>query len=395
VISSLLAKFDTLVFVDKDFVYGSLFPVLVFVFSTFFLIGDVVGFQMVIGYWTSRTSTIQAEIFGLAIFLVIVFAYLMFGLRPLFLRLWCGTAYENAGWIWAAGKRMFYEKFEELRYSAQEDSQWDGADEKWRKLILPLWKTPNENTISPREYKQLLKVVKNLSPQLGWGNVEIILKDKVAAPYEKYWGSHALEEVYRTIKMKLQDWADARRHELVRRRVFLDRYFDDSATIRPTALGNVVESYNAYPFKRYGMEGELLWAHMQHVIKKEFLDRIRDARIIFDFVLTMATLGMVVSLLCLLIGPWIMFFPLYWASWSFVAFLVSYTVYYKMAVFLAVQYGDLLRASYDLFRLELFKELAIELPADRDSELIKWRHVSQLLSYGQGPNYKIAAKVST
>lgn len=23
---------------------------------------------------------------------------------------------------------MFYEKFEELRYSAQEDSQWDGAD---------------------------------------------------------------------------------------------------------------------------------------------------------------------------------------------------------------------------------------------------------------------------
>lgn len=68
--------------------------------------------------------------------------------------------------------------------------------------------------------------------------------------------------------------------------------------------------------------------------------------------------------------------------------MFSYAVYYRLAVFVATQYGDLIRASFDLFRYDLLKGLSIKIdstmPLSREREV--WEELSRLLAYGDSVN---------
>jgi hypothetical protein len=216
---------------------------------------------------------------------------------------------------------------------------------------------------------------------MGVAEIQKVL-NRVVDAYKIYPGDNKLVEVYKIIKQKLLDWADQEKTNKARQLADLDRKFGGFSTIRPTALGNVVEAYNAYPYKRYGIEGEFFWPHLEFVLHKDFRERISDTRLLLDFFLTMATLGTLTAIFSFVIGPWLNFSPLYWATIGTIAILVSYCIYYKMAVFIAVQYGDLIRASFDLFRLELFNNFKMARPKDLASEVQKWKDLNQLIVFG-------------
>jgi hypothetical protein len=103
----------------------------------------------------------------------------------------------------------------------------------------------------------------------------------------------------------------------------------------------------------------------------------------------MATLGMLFAALAAVGGPWLWLHPRFWTILVAGAGLVCYGIYYRMAVFLATQYGDLVRASFDLFRLELLDALYREHPATRAVELEKWEQASQLQIFGQVRDHEL------
>jgi hypothetical protein len=60
-------------------------------------------------------------------------------------------------------------------------------------------------------------------------------------------------------------------------------------------------------------------------------------------------------------------------------------VYYRLAVSVATQYGDLIRASFDLFRHDLLKAFSVKfdplnLSLSEEKEI--WSKLSRLLVYG-------------
>src|SRR5918912_3083448 len=57
----------------------------------------------------------------------------------------------------------------------------------------------------------------------------------------------------------------------------------DQALVLPTRLGNVIRSFEDYPYRQYGMEGVTLWPRLIAKIDKDYAAAIDDSKVSFDF----------------------------------------------------------------------------------------------------------------
>lgn len=382
-IKALLGKIEGLF--DKDFLFASFLPSLVFLAGIAATLVAVVGFDSTLAWIEAWTAIQKATITTVAGVGVVVFAYILHGLRTVFLRLWSGMIGRI---VFLPGQEFNRWRYLKLKKRAFRPRKWDGIFEWFRSQVGPVW-DPNRPDIPPEERDELMRTVEAMHEGMSVTALERLLTRSVIAAYGRYSGDGLLRNVYKAVREKLEDWQKREEVDIGTKRAKLDRQFGTPESIRATALGNVVESYNVYPFKRYGMEGEVFWAHLQHVIKPEFLARIREVRILLDFCLTMATLGTLFGVLAAIVGPWLWFSKAFWLSIAAVALLVSYGIYYRMAVFVATQYGDLVRAGFDLFRLDLLHALYRQHPATRSLELQMWEQLSQLVVFGQVQDFEI------
>lgn len=381
-VKALLGRIENLF--QPDFLFASFLPTLLFVTCNALILGDVLGFKSVIALASSWTTEQSATVIASTAFGTVVLAYVMYGLRSWFLRLWGGTIEGPFKWYFAAGQRFYGKRYRELRDETYQEPKWNTTITTFREAVRQDRKTSGQSI--PQDTRDtLLKEIKSLYKEMGEHKVQITI-DKVINAYSVYCGEN-LNDVHLALIKLLRDWTEQEEMEKARRLADLDRRFGGSSSIRPTALGNVVESYNSYPFKRYGIEGEVFWPHLEHVMEKEYLERIREVRILLDFFLTSATLGILTAILSVLVGPWIMLAPWYWNGIGIAAVIISYNLYYKMAVFIAIQYGDLVRAGFDIFRIKLLISLGCPAPIDRSDELARWKQLSQLLVFGHAENY--------
>jgi hypothetical protein len=236
-------------------------------------------------------------------------------------------------------------------------------------------------------YQNLMYEAKNLNRDMSIDDIKWILTCIIEVL--EFYNGQSISPITIKIREELEDWSNIENTLYATERFELDQQFGSSVFIRPTALGNIIESYSSYPFKRYGMEqAEVLWPRLQHVIESKFWETIQDSRILLDFCLTMATLCILFGLLASLGGPWIW---LNWKFWTILAafsFLFSY-IFYRLGILVAMQYGDLVRASFDLFRLDLLDALYREHPKNLEEEKQKWSEMSQLFVFGDTNNFEI------
>jgi hypothetical protein len=64
------------------------------------------------------------------------------------------------------------------------------------------------------------------------------------------------------------------------------------------------------------------------------------------------------------------------------AMLILSWLFYRASFPIAVRYGNLVRASFDLFRFDLLQQLRLPLPEDSEDEYQAWRMVSELMAVG-------------
>jgi hypothetical protein len=139
------------------------------------------------------------------------------------------------------------------------------------------------------------------------------------------------------------------------------------------------------------MESGIFWGRLRNVIPAEYLASVQEPRILLDFALTMASLAALYCLLALLIGPWIWYKPTLWFSLAAASVVLSY-FFYRIGVNAAYQHGELIRSSYDLFRLDLMEALGLPHPANLLVEQAQWEEFSRLAVYGTAANFTIAKR---
>lgn len=146
----------------------------------------------------------------------------------------------------------------------------------------------------------------------------------------------------------------------------------------PTRLGNVLRAAERYPYSRYGADSIILWPRLSHVVERQVLDDVEDARALLEFLLVIslwfATAGIAGGGLVLGLGG----SPLLTIAWSVGGVLAAYLAYVS-AIWSAVEYGEQLRTSMELFRLSLFEQLRIETPKNLQEERDAWSRLEDLI----------------
>lgn len=377
---------------DKDFLLASFLPSLVFLAFIAVTLCDVLGFDGFIRWVESFGGEQITALLGAVFLGTVVFAYIINSLRMVFLKLWTGSTRGPLAPLLRLGEQWNRTKYE-LAMKAYSQSAWIEIPDRHRQRVQPLCKERNSQPeIPPAELntlKEEIEMATREGPLRNPDTAEKFIEDKVLSVYKKYQWNDDVNVVDRELDRYLQKRLNDDQLEIRSKRLYLDRQFGTSDSIRGTALGNIVESYNTYPFLRYGMEGEIYWTHLQNYMPEAFLKRIREQKIIFDFCLTMATLGVGYGLLAFVVGPLLSSDTSYWLAIGLIAVLFSYVVYYRLAVFVATQYGDLIRASFDLFRGDLLKAFSVKLdkPITRiGQEREVWKKLNQLLIYSDSPD---------
>jgi hypothetical protein len=212
--------------------------------------------------------------------------------------------------------------------------------------------------------------------------------DEILGAYQVYSGDD-LMDVYKAIKTKISEWNDDEQARIQSDTYNLDRWYGRLQTVRATKLGNVIEAYNYYPFKRYQIEPNIFWPRLRKVITPEYLSQVQESRILLDFLLTMATLAGVYAFLALMVGPWLWFNPKLWVSLAVVAVIVSY-FFYRLSIGAAFELGEMVRSCFDLFRLDLMTALQRPRPTTLAAEQAQWDELSKLAVYGFSKNFTLA-----
>ena len=384
-INTLLGKVAGLY--EKEFLFGSFVPALIFLSALAGAVAGVVGRGALWAWVDSWSATQNAVLTAVAGLVTVVFAYVLSALRPFFLEMWAGGLTSPALWpLYWLGRRAHHHRRARLETGIPAPTGWRRLFEDFCNQAYPLWDL-NPAPIPPADLRALERMIQDLDRQMGEAAVRGRL-DAILQALGQYSGE-SLSRVYRRLRDTIDAWV--REEEALRGMALmtLDRSFGPPESVKSTGLGNVIDAYNAYPYTRYRIEAEMLWPRLRFVMKPEQLGPVNDRQTLLDFCLAMASLGCLFGLLAAVVGPWLWIDTRQWHSpalwyWGFLA-LGGFGAgwgFYRLAVLVAGGFGDLIRASFDLFRLDLMAALSRPDPRSLREEREQWAQLSRLAIYG-------------
>ena len=383
-IDTLLGKVVGLL--EKDFLFASFLPALIFLPALVLTFAIAVGIRAIWAWIESWATLEKGVILAVSAFVVVIFAYVISSLRTSFAHFWSGHSNFPVYLTWPflrLGESYQRWRFTRLRDSRYESSPWGATLESFeREAVYDKQKRPLPILVRWYLMLEVGLLYKESGPEKVGKRLNLL------AGYWLQYSGEDLTDVYQRIKQKLKDWDDVTKMRLQSDIARLDRTFGSYPTIKATKLGNIIASYDQYASSRYKIEAEIFWPRLQKVISPEFFALIREPRILLDFALTMASLSFLYSFLVLIVGPWLWFNYWLWGTLALIGFTVSF-FFYKVCISAAIQLGELIRASFDLFRLQLMTALERPHPASFKNEQEQWEEFSQLVVYGDAKDFKI------
>ena len=163
--------------------------------------------------------------------------------------------------------------------------------------------------------------------------------------------------------------------------------FGPSGIVRCTRLGNRLLAIDAYPYRRYHMEGSIFWPHVEQLADGSLREDINSHRAQLEMILSYAAVFLVLAVGTALIGRWV---GLHWFVWlaATVVAAISSWLFYRSGIVMADALGKTLCMACDLLRQDVLRKMGLEVPPDLPAERQQWVEVSRLVAYGNGfPRY--------
>jgi len=386
-INSLLTKITT--FLDKDYLFASFLPALIFNALLSGTLVLVVGLSETFAWLAGVSASLKATLVVCWSIEIVVFGYVLNGLRGAILGFWAGTT--RSWWTWGfrhLGEELQRRRFLRLRGQAAGLSPWREVFAKFSDAVETRYDVGRCRISLPEKSRWLLRAemaTADRTPEAVTLELQPIVQ-----LYGKYLGDD-LGDVYEAVKRRLDDRHAEENFHFQSETTILDRSFGSLQTVRASTLGNIIASYNLYPYKRYAMEAEVFWPRLRKVLPEEYTEFVQDQQILLDFSLAMATLSGIYAILGLIGGPWIWYRPSVWLPLG-AAGLLCCLFFYRVAVQTAERFGDLVRSSFDLFRLDLMEALHRPHPATWQVERQQWKELSELTVYGVTSDFTLVEK---
>jgi hypothetical protein len=371
----------------KDFLFASFLPSLVFLSAVVGSLASEFGFQPVLAWSDAWTTTQKSVIVTVSGVFVVVFAYLLNGLREFLFLHWSGSKTSLIIRPFLQIRTATYlSRYEALQKEVNVPLKWNRIGEWLRNSVnerIPKKPAPTKK-IDAKKLEAILKTIDGLKESMTRQDLQTALEPLL----EEYQvcEEESLSEGYAKANKLLGEWEKTEGATANLRRFQFDRSFGNKQSVKGNKLGNVVESYNYYSYSRYRLEAEVFWPHLQEVISDSMMAKLQDARMLLDFSISMATLAAMYSILVLIFGLWLTSHYIILGVLTGTAFLTT-SLFYGMGVFAAMQFGDLVRACFDLYRLKLMKAFNLTIPPEFSKQRKLSLQISQLLVYGETSDF--------
>jgi len=156
----------------------------------------------------------------------------------------------------------------------------------------------------------------------------------------------------------------------------VDEFPANVGDLLPTSFGNTISAFEDYPRIMYGLDPIKAWNRLLAVISKDYLDSVNSAKAQVDFWANLSFLSAVIFLECLIvINHGLRVFGL------LVGAGVVFWLSLRMAKTAAIEWGELVKSSFDVFLPDLRKKLEFAFRANRGDEQHDWSQFSQAISY--------------
>jgi hypothetical protein len=208
---------------------------------------------------------------------------------------------------------------------------------------------------------------------------------------EGYWGyskaAQALAERRKRPQLELfhdladtagapfRDPDDPAREKAVAAAAELRRLFpEDEDDVLPTRLGNVLRAAETRAGSPYGLEAIVVWPRLYPLLPDPVRGVVDDQRGQLDAAARFCVVFAAAAVTSFALLVW---HPIW--LWVPLACVLLAALAYRAAVGAALQYGESLRAAFDLHRFDLLSALHLPLPPDRTAEREQNRDLSDFL----------------
>lgn len=168
--------------------------------------------------------------------------------------------------------------------------------------------------------------------------------------------------------------------------------------VLPTRFGNALKAAEDHAVQRYGFDGVTFWPRLIHVIPDSYKATIDSTRNELSFLVNMSILSVVFSFLCVMaifhtmattdvVSGNIEVFETFVGNvlkYLFATLLgmIGFAFFYNASIISLGSFTLTIRASFDLFRLDLLKKLELVRPNDFDEEFDTWENLNELILLG-------------
>lgn len=161
-------------------------------------------------------------------------------------------------------------------------------------------------------------------------------------------------------------------------RLRVTRYPNEELTVLPTTFGNIVRAYEDYPRVLYGFESINGWSRLQALFSKEFRENLSQARARVDLWLNTCFLATVLAAETAAV---LHHFHLAGLIWIIPCLLLLALCAYARAKRGAEQYGEQVKAAFDIYLPKLAKKLGYDLSSDIEKNFRFWDFFSKMIVY--------------
>jgi uncharacterized repeat protein (TIGR01451 family) len=164
-------------------------------------------------------------------------------------------------------------------------------------------------------------------------------------------------------------------------------YPDESDAVLPTRLGNVIRSFESYPWRQYKMRAITLWPRLATLPDPSYAALIDDAKASLDFMLNASLLC---GVLTVLVAAVHLAYPAGLATATVLVPLaveivllggLAY-VFYLAAIPKANAWGVMVKGAFDLFRWKFLESLGYRYkPESLEEERVLWETISNRIIF--------------
>lgn len=157
-----------------------------------------------------------------------------------------------------------------------------------------------------------------------------------------------------------------------------ERFPHEETWLLPTSFGNVIRAFEVYPKVMYGIEGIQGWTRLVAVISKEYVELLDDAKGQVDFWANICFVG---SLMGFVYAALATYFRQVRGPWFPIVVLLLAAIGFRMCRDAAIQWGELVKASFDVFLGDLREKLGFSPCSSKDQEKELWTRFSQAIMF--------------